>query len=333
MHRLERDPTTEREPRLDGNAIKRDVKVGAQIHNGEHRRSLAPCGRRAATYSWSTSGGQITGTTETAHVTTAGLAAGDYNVKGHVSQGPRPSQQADCTAGFRVHAYEPPTISCSANPTTVLPGQSSTITSVARGPQNRALTYSYSASSGQITGNSATATLSTAGAAPGAITVTCNVVDDLGKQASATTSVGVNAPPIPPAPSTQSLCSVSFDRDRKRPVRVDNEAKGCLDDIALTLNRESSARIVLVGHHGADESPTEAAERVLNVEQYLTDEKGIDPSRIELRTGDSAGRSVDDTLVPAGATFNTTGSATFDSSTIKRTGQAYGKVRSGQPAK
>jgi hypothetical protein len=289
--------------------------------------------KRPATYSWSTSGGQITGTTETAHIATAGLAAGDYTIKGHVSQGPRPSQQADCTAGFRVHAYEPPTISCSANPTTVLPGQPSSITSVARSPQSRALNYSYSASSGQITGSGATVTLSTTGAASGTITVTCNAVDDLGKQASATTSVGVNAPPAPPAPSTQSLCSVSFDRDRKRPARVDNEAKGCLDDIALTLNRDSTSRIVLVGHHGADENPTAAAERVLNVEQYLTVEKGIDPSRIELRTGDSAGRSVDNTLVPTGATFDSPGSGTFDSSTIKRTGQAYGKVRSGKPAK
>ena len=143
---------------------------------------------------------------------------------------------------------------------------------------------------------------------PGTVTVTCNVVDDLGKQATATTSVGITTPPpppVPPAPSTRSLCAVSFDRDRKRPVRVDNEAKGCLDDIALTLNRESSARLVIVGHHAEDEQPDAAAQRALNVEQYLIDEKGIDPSRIELRTGGTTGRSVDNILVPAGATFDT----------------------------
>ncbi len=287
--------------------------------------------RRPVNYAWSASGGQVTGTTETAHIATTGLAAGDYTVKGHVSQGIRPSQQADCSASFRVHAYEPPTITCSANPTTVLPGATSTITAVARSPQNRTLTYSYSASSGQVNGNGSIATLATAGDTPGTVTVTCNVVDDLGKQATATTSVGINAPPVPVAPSARTLCALSFDRDRKRPVRVDNEAKGCLDDIALTLNRESSARLVIIGHHGDDETSDAAAQRVLNVEQYLTDEKGVDPSRIELRTGDTAGRTVDNTLVPAGATFNT--GATFDGSSIKRTGQAYGKVRSGKPAK
>lgn len=241
----------------------------------------------------------------------------------------RPSQQADCTAGFRVHAYEPPTISCSANPSTVLPGDISTITAVGQSPQNRHLTYSYSASSGTITGNGTTATLNTVGDTPGTVTVTCNVVDDLGKQATATTSVGITAPPpppVPPAPSTRSLCSVSFDRDRKRPVRVDNEAKACLDEIALTLNRESSAQLVIIGHHGEDETPDAAAQRALNVEQYLIEEKGVDPTRIELRTGDSAGRTVDNTLVPPGATFDTGSTATFDSSKIKRTGQPYSKL-------
>jgi hypothetical protein len=285
--------------------------------------------KKQIAYTWSSTGGQVSGTGETAHVATNGLAAGDYTVNGHVSQGLHPGESANCTAGFRVHAYEPPTLTCSANPTTVELGGTSTITAVGSSPQNRALTYSYSASAGQITGNGTKATLSTAGAPPGTVTVTCNVVDDLGKTATATTLVGINAPPVPPPPSTQPLCSTSFERDRKRPVRVDNEAKACLDDVALNLNRNSSARLIIVGHHGTDEQPAAAAQRDLNIQQYLTDEKGIDASRIELRTSDTGGRSADTVLVPPGATYDPSGTATFDSSTIKRTGQAYGKVRSG----
>src|SRR3984957_5552047 len=83
-------------------------------------------------YTWTTSGGHITGATETVTVNTSGLAPGDYTVAGHVSQGPRPSQQASCTAGFRIHAFEPPTMGCSATPATILPGESSTIPSTAR---------------------------------------------------------------------------------------------------------------------------------------------------------------------------------------------------------
>jgi hypothetical protein len=279
--------------------------------------------KKKATYTWSVSAGHITGTDATATVTTAGLAPGDYTVSGHVSEGMRPGQQASCTASFRVHAYEPPTISCSANPSTVMPGDSSTITSVANSPQNRPLNYSYSASAGQIGSSTSTATLNTTGASPGAINVTCNVVDDLGKQATANTSVTITAPPPPPPPQVRNLCSISFERDRKRPVRVDNEAKGCLDEVALTLNRESSAKLIIVGKHSADETPDAAAQRDLNVAQYLTQEKGIDPSRIELRTGGDLTRSLDNILVPPGATFTPGDTNTFDTNSVKRQGQPY----------
>jgi hypothetical protein len=280
--------------------------------------------KKKAVYTWTTSGGQITGNDATATVATAGLAAGDYTISGHVSEGPRPGQQASCTAGFRVRAFEPPTITCSANPSTVMPGDPSTITSVANSPQNRPLTYSYSASSGQISGSTATTTLITAGVVPGTVNITCNVVDDLGKQATANTSVTISTPPAPVAPQTSNLCSVSFDRDKKRPVRVDNEAKACLDDIALTLNRDSSAKLVIVGRHSADETPDAAAQRTLNVEQYLTQEKGIDPSRIELRTGGDLNRNVDSVLVPAGATFAPGDTTVVDPNSVKRQGQPYG---------
>jgi hypothetical protein len=288
--------------------------------------------RRAAAYHWTTTGGQISGSAETATIATAGLASGDYTVSGHLSQGIRPGMTADCTAGFRIHGFEPPTISCSAAPGSVMPGQTATITTIARSPQNRTLTYSYSASSGQINGNGATVTLATAGDTPGRVTVTCNAVDDAGHTATATTTVSISAPPVPVAPSVRALCSLSFERDRKRPVRVDNEAKGCLDDVTLTLNRESGARLVIVGNHGADETPEAAAERTLNVQQYLVDAKGIDPNRIDVRTGDTPGRTVADTLVPVGATFDSGSTATFDGSAVKRRGQAYDKVRSGKKA-
>jgi hypothetical protein len=71
------------------------------------------------------------------------------------------------------------------------------------------------------------------------------------------------------------------------------------------LNRESGATLVVVGKHDPQEAPEAAAERTLNVKLYLTAEKGIDPSRIELRTGESTGRTVDNILVPPGATWDT----------------------------
>ncbi len=66
-------------------------------------------------------------------------------------------QTADCSASFTVKAFEPPTINCSANPTTIRPGDTSTITSQGVSPQNRPLTYSYSASAGSVSGSGTSA--------------------------------------------------------------------------------------------------------------------------------------------------------------------------------
>jgi opacity protein-like surface antigen len=260
--------------------------------------------RRKVVYSWTTSGGVVRGTDSTATITTAGLAPGSYTVSGHVSQGDHVNEQAGCTAGFTVRSFDPPTVACSANPSSVMPGDSVTITAQATSPQNRSLSYSYSASAGSIGGTALSTSLSTSGVAPGTITVTCNVVDDLGKMATATTSVTVSAPLAPAAPQATNTCAISFERDSKRPTRVDNEAKACLDDIALQLQRESSDKLVIVGNYGEGETSKIAAQRAINERRYLTQEKGIDASRIEPRIGSSGGKSATNTLVPAGAIYN-----------------------------
>jgi len=259
--------------------------------------------KKTATYTWSSTGGTVSGTSSTANVDTKELAAGTYTVKGHVSEGAKPGMMADCSADFAVKAFEPPTVGCSANPSTVNPGDSSTITASGVSPQNRPLTYSYSASAGSISGTTGTATLSTTGAAPGTITVTCNVVDDKGQTASQTTTVTVVAPPVPVAPSSTSLCSISFDRDAKRPSRVDNEGKACLDDLALNLQRSTDAKLDLVGNAASTEKdgPKLAAERAVNTKDYLVKEKGIDASRVVVFTGTDDAKTVTTTLVPTGA--------------------------------
>jgi hypothetical protein len=263
--------------------------------------------KKNPTYSWTGNNGvKVTGDTNTGNVDTNGLNPGSYTVTGHVSQGQKAGQFADCTANFEVKQFEPPTISCSANPTTLKPGDSSTITAQGVSPQNRPLTYTYSTSAGQISGNNTTATLNTAGAPAGPITVTCNVADDKGQTASSTTTVNVEQPPPPPAPKTQTLCSINFDRDKRRPARVDNEAKACLDDVALNLQRQSDATAVVVGDSATGEKngPKLAAQRAVNTKDYLVKEKGIDASRVQVRTGSEPGKQVQNYLVPAGANFD-----------------------------
>jgi outer membrane protein OmpA-like peptidoglycan-associated protein len=254
-------------------------------------------------------GGTVTGSLNTAKIDTTSLAVGAYTLKCHVSQGDKPSENADATAPYAVRAYEPPTVSCVANPANVMNGESSTITATGVSPQNRPLTYSYSSTSGSISGTGTTAILSTVGAPLGPDTVTCNVVDDKGQAASGTTLVTIAAPLAAPKPMTSELCSIHFDRDARRPSRVDNEGKACLDEVALNLMRDPDAQIAIVGNASSEEKSGKklAAARAVNTKAYLVSEKGIDASRISVYAGSQDGKTASTTLIPAGATFDATG--------------------------
>ncbi|HEY4009659.1 MAG TPA: hypothetical protein VGM11_05870 [Acidobacteriaceae bacterium] len=275
--------------------------------------------KKTAAYSWTGDQGMVTSSTSNSvTVDTKSLNPGTYTVKGHVEEGKKPGQFADCSATVTVTQFQPPTVSCSANPTSVNPGDPSTITANGVSPQNRPLTYSYSATAGSVSGNTSTATLTTTGVAPGEITVTCNVVDDKGQTASATTSVTVQAPPPVVKAESKSLCTISFDRDARRPTRVDNEAKACLDDIALSAQQDPNAKLAIVGTAASDERDADrrAAERAVNEKEYLVTEKGIDASRISVYTGTAGTKSSATTLIPDGATFDTTGITPVDESTV-----------------
>ena len=190
----------------------------------------------------------------------------------------------------------------------MISGDSSTITATGISPQNRPLTYSYSSTSGTVSGTGSTAALSTTGAPVGTITVTCNVVDDKGQTASGTTSVTVEVPVAAPKPLTSGLCSIHFDRDARRPVRVDNEGKACLDEIALDLQRNSDAKLASLAMPPAGEGRQETCCSARGEHKGLfVGEKGIDSSRITVYTGSQDGKIVSTTLIPAGATFDATG--------------------------
>ena len=262
------------------------------------------------TYNWSGTGGKVSGTGATGTVDTTGLAPGSYTVVARVNDAKRKNNgEATCNSSFNVKELpkNPPTISCSPNPSTVQVGGTSIITSNAKSPDGRPLTYSYTSTAGTISGTTETANLNTGGAS-GTITVTCNTQDDRGLSASNTTAVNVEAPPPPAlvAPEASKLNQIDF---KKKSPRVDNAAKAILDDVALRMQRDSDARLVLVGESASDEpmGTRLAAQRGFNTKAYLVNEKGIDANRIDVRTGNSGNMQTEIWLVPAGATFNNEG--------------------------
>jgi hypothetical protein len=299
--------------------------------------------RQSAIYTWSGTG--VSGNGETATAATGSLAPGTYTVNAEVKETKPtrdclrviPPQHAACTTSFVVKRFEPPTITCVASPGAIKAGETSTITAVGVSPQNRPLTYSYSASGGSVTGSGTTAVFNSAGAPTGAVVIPCIATDDTGQMATSSASVTILPPYVPPVQHSQALCSISFATDKKRPSRVDNEAKACLDEVALDLEKQPDAKAVVVGNSDAGEKANSArqqkaalrnkhikvedtaAERAVNVKEYLVTEKGIDAARVSVATSTANGQTAEDYLVPSGASFTADVPATtpVDETTVK----------------
>lgn len=306
------------------NAAPPAVYAGEQVNATATAASISPKKHTSVIYNWSGNG--VTSSGSTATIATDTLNPGSYSVRAEVKEGKKgkeglkPGETAECSASFMVKEFEPPTVSCLANPSTLKPGDISTITCTGASPQSRPLTYSYSATAGTISGIGSTATFSSAGTPTGQVGITCNVADDKNHTASTDTSVTIVAP-LSPVPRVLELCGVSFARDTKRPTRVDNEAKACLDQIALNLKRSPEARVIVIADSNAKEKQITAKQekfearhkhakvkyfaqqRAINVKDYLVNGQGIDASRIVVATGTGDDQNVHNYLQPAGATF------------------------------
>jgi outer membrane protein OmpA-like peptidoglycan-associated protein len=295
------------------------ISVSANVTNIPPKHTL--------TYDWKSTGGKVTANGTGAQIDTAGMAPGNYTVTATATD-PKPKKgqgPLTCSSNFTINEppKHPPTATCSANPTTVRAGDASTISVTAGNPDNRTLTYNYTASAGRVSGSGPSATLDTAGANAGPITVTATVSDDRGLTANCTATVNVEVPPPPPQASNIGQCT--FEKDKKRPWRVDNACKAVLDEVALRLQREADAKLVIVGHGDPTldkkNSASYTAQRAVNSKEYLSSgeaKQQIDPSRIEVRSGAESGQTADFWLVPAGATFSQADTQPIDENAVKK---------------
>jgi hypothetical protein len=259
-------------------------------------------------YSYTATGGTVEGTGPDARWNSSGLAVGTYTVTAKVDDGK--GGTTSCTADIQVQEkpHHPPTISCSANPSSIAPGEKSTITSTASSPDNLDLTYSYSATGGQVTGNGPTATFDSTGLQPGSYKVNCSVTDSRGDKADGQATVDVQQPPPPPQATKVGECGYT----KAGVARFDNLCKRVGDDVALRLKNDPTAKVVIIGY--ADPKEPKAAKlaqsRADLAKAYLG-EKGIDASRSTTRTGQAStekgtekeNRRVEFIFVPEGATY------------------------------
>ena len=260
--------------------------------------------RRTVKYDWHGTGVKVAGSEASTQIDTTGLQPGSYEVTANLNDGSRKNGFASCSARFTVKEPHPPVISCSAAPASVRTGGSSTINSRASSPDGRRLTYSYTASAGEISSNGDTATLNTRSAQPGHITVTCNVNDDRNPPltASSTTMVNVEPPP-PPAPAPEikqletrlALHSIYFPTARPTPENpagglVDSQAeilKILASDFKSYLRYKPDAHLILGGHadpRGSEEYNKALTQRRVERTKNFLVEHGVPADHFETRS-------------------------------------------------
>ncbi len=257
-------------------------------------------------YEWTATGGSVTGTGSEVRWSSAGTAPGTYSVTARVSDGAGGS--ASCAVDVRVDPKPnaPPAMTCSVDRASVLVGERVRITGRASDADNDPLTYSWRSNGGQIQGTGASVQLDTSGLAPGRYTVTGRVDDGRSGAADCTTTVDVQAPPPPPQATKLNEC---FFRSSGS-ARIDNVCKRILDDVALRMQSDARATIVVVGHADPREprSARLAQGRGDNAVKYLTG-RGVDAGRMGVRpaTGQAGAgaqnRRLDIIWVPQGATY------------------------------
>jgi hypothetical protein len=259
-----------------------------------------------AIYSWSGDG--VTGNGTTATVATGSLAPGSYTVKCGVKEGKpgreglKPWQVADASTTFTVKDFEPPTISCSADPSSIKPGDTATLTATGVSPQNRPLTYSFNATAGTVTPSGSTATYNSTGAPSGTVDVTCNVADDKGHTATSTATLTILPPPPPPGPSPEqirlearlALHSIFFATAQPR---AEHPEGGLVPSQQQTLTTLASdfksylaikpdAHLTLTGHadpRGSVEYNQALTERRVNRAKAFLVEQGVPDNALETR--------------------------------------------------
>lgn len=226
--------------------------------------------------------------------------SGDLNVSVHVepdtstytkpelrANKKSPALAADRTIVVKAKEYKAPTLACSASPTELNVGESSTVTATATGSDcSGTLRYSWSATEGSITGDQ-TATYSSSGVQvePGgskSVTVNGTVTDARNATANCTANLTIHAPaaptpaPAPPPATTTQLDDIVFAANNSR---VNNCAKRILEDLYKQLAADPEATVVLIGHedpneakhHGSKKHPRHLdEERVLNTAAVLT---------------------------------------------------------------
>lgn len=257
------------------------------------------------TYDWTSTCGKITGSGTTASIDTNGASGGTCTVTVHVKDPKaKKNNQADASTTFALKEppKNPPTASCSADPSSAQVGATIAINCTCTSPDGVPVTVSnFTASSGTISGSGTSATLNTTGASAGTLTVSASCSDQRGLSTPVTTTVSLENPP-PPQVSPEvkqlearlSLHSVYFATAQPTVANPNGglvlSQRQTLETLATDfkkyLESKPDAHLILQGH--ADKRGTAAynqalSERRVNSTKNFLVQHGVPEANIETK--------------------------------------------------
>ena len=248
-------------------------------------------------YTYSTTGGRITGDGPNATLDLTGVAPGTYTVTVEVDDGcgcvaftstTVTVNRCDC----EVIPIPCPTVTVSC-PSDVQENQPITFTAnVSGGDTNITPTYNWTVSAGTISSGQGTSTITVDTTGLGGQTVTATV-DVGGYDRSCATSASC---------STQVIrTAVAKKIDEYGNIRF-NDEKARLDNFAIELQNDPTAQGYIVAYGGRRGRAGEAQARADRAKDYLVNTRGIDPSRIvTVDGGYREDLTVELWIVPTGA--------------------------------
>jgi hypothetical protein len=253
-------------------------------------------------YTWSTTGGRVTGDGPNATLDLTGASPGTYTVTVEVDDGcgcvafssttvtvtncgcvAKPTPQISC-----------PTVSVSCPDTGTL-GQPVTFTaSVSGGDTSVTPTYSWTVSAGTISSGQGTSTITvdTTGVAAGTSITATVTVGGYDRTCNVTNSCTTSFKVTPTSRKVDEYGNIRF-----------NDEKARLDNFAIELQNDPTSQGYLICYGGRRGRKGEATARCDRAKNYLVSTRGIDASRIvTVDGGYRENLTVELWVVPSGAT-------------------------------
>lgn len=203
-----------------------------------HANVTIPKRTKITSYDWSSSGGKIAGSGDTATFDATGVAPGKYKVTIKVTDNHK--HIVPCESEVTVNKkYLPPTVSCQVSSASIMVGESATVRATGNSPDGSPLTYSWAINGQAQAASGSTLTFGSEGRQPGrySIGVTVNTGHFI---ASCASNVTVTERPIPP-PAIQCLTpTVDIESGGTAPLSV----RATAERATLTVTWNATAGMV-----------------------------------------------------------------------------------------